>query len=220
MTVAVLLCAAGKNSDAGHLRRRNGQPVRFVAQPNLAPPSKIYTYARPDDDSDIGGTWRDVLAEYNRRSRDANESGLLKAWQLYRNETYRRLVRHFGEKSVYILSAGWGFLPADYLTPWYNITFSPNAEDYKRRGERDSYKDLPLCVDHDDEPMLFFGSQYYIPLFCKLTAQHRGQRVVFYNSARIPSAPGCELINFNTKTKTIWYYECANAFIDGRIVVS
>ncbi len=34
----------------------------------------------------------------------------------------------------------------------------------------------------------------------------------------LPSAPGCELINFNTKT--IWYYECANAFIDGRIVVS
>ena len=36
----------------------------------------------------------------------------------------------------------------------------------------------------------------------------------------LPSTPGCELINFNTKTKTIWYYECANVIIDGRIVVS
>ena len=43
MTIAVILCAARKHNDAGHFRKRNGQPVRFVAQPDLAPPSKIYT---------------------------------------------------------------------------------------------------------------------------------------------------------------------------------
>ena len=92
MTIAVILCAARKHNDAGHLRKRNGRPVRFVAQPDLAPPNKIYTYARPDDVADVGGIWRELLADYNKRSRDANPLGLLKAWQLYRHKTYGQLV--------------------------------------------------------------------------------------------------------------------------------
>lgn len=40
-------------------------------------------------------------------------------------------------------------------------TFEIEKRDVGCRS-RDSYKDLLLCVDHDDEPTLFFGSQYYI----------------------------------------------------------
>ena len=219
MTIAVILCAARKHNDAGSFRKRNGQPVRFVAQPDLAPPNKIYTYALPDDDSDRGGTWRELLADYNKRSRDANPLGLLKAWQLYRHKTYGQLVRQLGEENVYILSAGWGLLPANYLTPLYDITYSPLAEDYQRRNKGDLCKDLPLLTDHGNETMVFFGSKFYVPLFCKLTAPHRGRRIVFYNSAYEPSTSDCELIKFDTKTRTIWYYECAQAFIDGRVTV-
>ena len=219
MTIAVILCAARKHNDAGYLRKRNGRLVRFVAQPDLAPPSKIYTYARPDDVADVGGTWRELLSDYNKRNRDANQLGLLKAWQLYRHKTYGQLVRKLGEENVYILSAGWGLLPTNYLTPLYDITFSPLAEDYQRRSKKDVYRDLPLLTDHGNELMVFFGSKFYIPLFCKLTARHRGRRIVFYNSIYKPSAPGCELIKFNTKTRTNWYYECAQAFIDGRVTV-
>ena len=107
----------------------------------------------------------------------------------------------------------------NYLTPLYDITLSPLAKDYQRRNERDVYRDWPLVTDHGNEPMVFFGSKFYIPLFCKLTARHRGRRIVFYNSAYEPNAPGCELIKFNTKTRTVWYYECAQAFIDGRVTV-
>ena len=219
MTIAVILCAARKHNDAGYFRKRNGQPVRFVAQPDLAPPSKIYTYARPDDIADVGSTWRELLSDYNKRNRDANQLGLLKAWQLYRHKTYGQLVRKLGEENVYILSAGWGLLPANYLTPLYDITFSPLAEDYQRRNKGDSYRDLPLLKDHGNEPMVFFGSKFYIPLFCKLTARHRGRRIVFYNLAYEPNAPGCDLLRFNTKIRTVWYYECAQAFIYGRISV-
>ena len=219
MTIAVILCAARKHNDAGYLRKRNGRLVRFVAQPDLAPPSKIYTYARPDDVADVGGTWRELLSDYNKRNRDANQLGLLKAWQLYRHKTYGQLVRKLGEENVYILSAGWGLLPTNYLTPLYDITFSPLAEDYQRRNKGDLYKDMPLLTNHGNEPMVYFGSNFYIPLFCKLTAQHRGRRIVFYNSAYEPNAPGCELIKFNTKARTVWYYECAQAFIDGRVTV-
>ena len=68
-------------------------------------------------DTNRGGTWRKLLADYNKRNRDANPLGLLKAWQLYRHKTYGQLVRQLGEENVYILSAGWGLLPANYLTP-------------------------------------------------------------------------------------------------------
>ena len=219
MTIAIILCAARKHNDAGYFRNRDGQPVRFVAQPDLAQPSKIYTYARPDDVADVGGTWRELLADYNKRNRDANPFSLLKAWQLYRHKTYGQLVRQLGEDNVYILSAGWGLLPANYLTPLYDITFSPLAEDYQRRNKEDLYKDMPSITNHGNEPMVYFGSKFYIPLFCKLTARHRGRRIVFYNSAYEPNAPGCELVRFNTKTRTVWYYECAQAFIDGRVTV-
>ena len=88
MTIAIILCAARKHNDAGYFRKSNGRLVRFVAQPDIAQPSKIYTYARPDDVADVGGTWRELLADYNKRSRDANPLGLLKAWQLYRHKNY------------------------------------------------------------------------------------------------------------------------------------
>ena len=183
MTIAVILCAARKHNDAGYFRKRNGRLVRFVAQPDLAPPSKIYSYARPDDVADVGATWRELLTDYNKRDRDANQLGLLKAWQLYRHKTYGQLVRQLGEENIYILSAGWGLLPANYLTPLYDITFSPLAEDYQRRNKGDLYRDLPLLTNHGNEPMVFFGSKFYISLFCNLTARHRGRRIVFYNSA-------------------------------------
>ena len=37
MMIAVILCAARKHNDAGYFRNRDGRPVRFVAQPDLAP---------------------------------------------------------------------------------------------------------------------------------------------------------------------------------------
>ena len=60
---------------------------------------------------------------------------LCPAYQLYQNKTYGLLVDRFGLNTVYILSAGWGLVRADYLLPYYDITFSPSAEAYKRRRE-------------------------------------------------------------------------------------
>jgi hypothetical protein len=74
--------------------------------PILAPPSDELLYARPDDYSDHGKTWRQVLVEYNRL--DANPRSLLPAHQLYCDAVYARLARHIGLQNLYILSAGWG----------------------------------------------------------------------------------------------------------------
>ena len=144
MTIAVILCAARKHNDAGYFRKRNGQPVRFVAQPDLAQPSKIYTYSRPDDVADVGGTWRELLSDYNKRNRDANQLGLLKAWQLYRHKTYGQLVRQLGEENVYILSAGWGLLPANYLTPYTTSRF-PHLPRIINAGTKGTYTKICHC---------------------------------------------------------------------------
>ena len=65
--------------------------------------------------------------------------------------------------------------------------------------------------------IVFFGGKDYLPLFSALTTGIYAPKTVFYNSASMPSGRGCKLRRFETSTRTNWHYECANAFIDGRI---
>jgi hypothetical protein len=216
--IVVIQCAARKEPDAGHLCRRDGQPVLFVADPDATPAGVTDAYARPDDISDTGVSWRAQLLDYNDKSRN-NPLDILPAWQLYKNKTYEHLVDKYGLASVYILSAGWGLIAADFLTPAYDITFSPSAEKYKRRRKKDRYDDLRMLPTHTTEPIVFFGGKDYVPLFSSLTENAKGQRFLFYNSVRAPDAPGCTLKTFNTTTRTNWHYECANAFINEEITI-
>jgi hypothetical protein len=212
--IVVIQCAARKRSDAGRLRRADGKPVVFVAQPNLAPPDDGVAYARPDDVSEGGMSWRESLLNYNAAPHD-NSLGLCPAYLLYQNKIYVRLVNRFGPENVYILSAGWGLVRADFLTPYYDITFSPSAEAYKRRYRADSYSDFRMLPDQMDQEIVFFGGKDYLPLFCSLTTAVRTKRTIFYNSAKTPRVNSCALERFATATRTNWHYECANAFLDG-----
>jgi hypothetical protein len=217
--IVVIQCAAGKRPDAGFLRRRDGTNVMFVADPLRAPLTDSHAYARPDDLSDTGTTWRQVLLQYNETP-GANPLGLLRAFELYANETYRRLTERFGLDKTYILSAGWGLINAAFLTPNYDITFSATAKrdaPYKFRRKADRYDDLCMLPPDTNEPIVFFGGKDYVPLFCKLTQTLNAPRTVFYNSSQPPNAPGCLLERFATTTRTNWHYECAKAFLEGRV---
>lgn len=214
--IVVIQCAASKRAGAGHLMSAKGEPVVFVAQPKAAPASGSVLYARPDDISESGVSWRESLEKYNAAPA-GNPLGLYPAHRLYENRTYGRLVERFGLKNVYILSAGWGLIPADFLTPYYDITYSQSAEPYKRRRKSDGYKDLRLLPEQTREGVVFFGGKDYLASFCELTAAITAKRTVFYNSNQLPSAPGCTLRRFETSTRTNWHYECANAFIDAEL---
>lgn len=216
--IIVIQCAAGKRHDAGHLRRRDGKPVLFVADPQSAPHGTAHFYARPDDLSDTGVSWRARLLDYNERPA-TNPLNLLPAWQLYRNPIYQRLANTYGLDKTYVLSAGWGLISADFLTPAYDITFSPSADKYKRRRKKDFYDDLCMLPPRTGERVVFFGGKDYVPLFCSLTANIEASRIVFYSSATPPNAPGCSLKRFRTTTRTNWHYECAGAFMDGQIAL-
>ncbi len=216
--ILVIQCAARKNPEAGYLHGQDGRKVMFVADPNAAPGGASQVYARPDDVAEAGATWRAMLSEYNSNPRD-NPYGLLPAWRLYENPVYRLLKEHCGLERFYILSAGWGLIRSDLLTPVYDITFSPRADAYKRRRKKDQYEDFNMLPDETGDDVVFFGGKDYVGLFCALTEGVNGTRYIWCNSKSAPKAPGYTLRRFHTKTRTNWHYECARAFIEGKIQV-
>lgn len=218
--IVVMQCAGTKQPDAGFLKTQNGRKVLFVADPGTAPPG-AFLYARPDDPSDTGPTWRDVLIRYNQ-SGEGNPLGLARAFELYINPVYRRLAEHAGMGNLYILSAGWGLIASSFLTPKYDITFSAIVKKkapYKLRRKKDRYADLCMLPPETDQPIVFFGSKDYAPLFASLTANMRVPKTVFYNSAQTPRLPGCVSVRFPATSNRNWQYECANAFLEGQLTV-
>ena len=231
-SIVVIQCAASKRSDTGYLLRTVGRGdiarVMFVAQPDLAPENDDHIYAHPDDQAQAGLSWREELMRYNaddellRLRSDAIKVGgnpleLRRAWRLYTHPIYEELYRKFGPDNLYILSAGWGIIRADFLVPNYDITFSGNAEKYKRRGKRDTYDDFRMLPENTNNPIVFFGGKDYVNLFCELTSQVQGPRYVFYNSVNPPDAPGCRLHRFDTSARTNWHYTAARAYAEGRV---
>jgi len=140
--IVVMQCASRKRKqgDAGFMRTQDGRQVCFVADPAQAPEGEV-GYARPDDPSDAGPTWREVVRRYNEGD-GGNPLGLLPAHALYCENVYQRLAEHVGLERFYILSAGWGLISATFLTPYYDITFTAKADRYKRRRKSDIYLDF------------------------------------------------------------------------------
>jgi hypothetical protein len=212
--IVVMQCAARKRPHAGHLVTSDGKPVEFVAHPEIAPVQANQIYARPDDISDTGVSWRKQLLNYNKTPRN-NPLRLSPAFQLYENPTYGSLAKCFGLESVYILSAGWGLIRSDFMTPHYDITFSQSADSYKRRRRADRYDDCCMLPGQITDEIFFIGGKDYLPLFCCLTKGRK--RTAFFNSAIIPQFGDCKFRRFETTTRTNWHYECANAMIEGRL---
>lgn len=210
----VIQCAARKDHAAGKMKARNGKDVVFVAHPEIAPPTTNHVYARPDDRTEDGWRWRDHVLEYNRQP-GTNPLGLLPARLLYQHQPYAALVQNFGTDNVFILSAGWGLIRADFLTPVYDITFSAQADAFKRRRARDAYDDLNMLEARDTEPVIFFGGKDYLPLFCRLTEHTAGKRIAVFNSAIAPQTHGVRFVRYPTTTRTNWHYEAVSAFLDG-----
>lgn len=213
----VIQCAASKSHNAGYLQDNSGRNVNFVALPSEAPKSDNQVFARPDDIYE-GTTWRERLIAYNAKPK--NPLHLLPAYQLYSNQAYGDLVEALGSDNVFILSAGWGLLSADFLTPYYDITFSNSAEKYKRRSKRGRYKDINQLHKHLDEDLVFFGGKDYLPLFCELTSDYKGKRFIYSSSAQPPKVDACKVLRYETATRTNWHYECVREFIRANMKLS
>lgn len=224
--IVVIQCAGGKNPNAGCFMTEDDRPILFVADPKNAPEGKKgVVYKRPDDPAQSGRSYREELVKYNNRQPGDNPLGLLSACRLYRDPVYAELVDTFGTRNVFILSAGWGLIDADFLTPDYDITFrkGKHTEHYKFREKHHHYDDLSRLPANSTGPIVFLGGKDYVPLFCRLTKGAKPERIIFYyyngRSDNPPDAPRCRLQRFETKKSTNWHYECAKALIRGDITV-
>jgi len=188
--------------------------VHFVAHPNETGQGDGQFYARPDDLSDDGRTWRKRLLSYNATP-DANPLRLLPAYRLYGNHVYRSLEERLGGANLFILSAGWGLIPATFLTPDYNITFSGSASSAFRRRRSDVFHDWSLIDGGSPEPLVFLGGKDYLPHFARLTNHYRGPRIAVFNSSDEPTREGLTLVRYETSTRTNWHYEAAKSLLDG-----
>lgn len=230
----VISCAGSKVTCVkpnGYMQTKEGKPVMFVAQPLFAPKCDNVIYKAPDDLSDAGQvSWRTRLQEYNQaysKNSEDNQWKLCPAYRLYKpnksenySDIYRALKEKFGV-NMYILSAGWGLIRADFLTPQYKITFNRQADRCERRKfvRTDSY--FNQLLDDSDGPIVFLGGRDYIPLFCWLTEKCYSCRIVYYyqNSKR-PEANGCKTEGFKGEKDRTWYYECAKDFIAGKSTIT
>jgi len=213
----VIQCSSTKDDLAGTFAV-NGPRVKFIAHPELHPPIDTHVLSRPDDQIPVlSTTWREHLVAYNANGN--NPDGLLEAGALYSPPAYRALRRSVGYENLYILSAGWGLIRSDFLLPDYDITFSSQAEGWKRRTKRDAFRDfahLTSAAVGRDETVYFFGGKQYLPLYYELTRNVVARKVIYFASSRITRDDTCEYIQYGG-TGTNWHYRCVSDFLAGTI---
>lgn len=87
-------------------------------------------------------------------------------------------------------------------------------EPLNRRKKGHVYHNFCMLPERVDEAAVFFGGKDYLPLLCSLTTSLRGQKTVYFNSAKTPNVLGWALTKFETNTRTNWHYECAASTLE------
>jgi hypothetical protein len=214
----IIQCAGSKCPDAGRLTGPSGEKVLFVARPDKAPSGLVtgVRYCRPDDLVGPGKkTWRDHLVAYNRSK--SNPDCLFSAADLYRPSVYRELVAAFGGRNVYVLSAGWGLIRSAFLTPEYDVTFSPQGSPWSRRPTKQSPAWFDLNHLAEDlgtrsEPIHYFGGRGYLPLLARL-AEGLSADVLVHHINAAPVYPSFRYSRFESDRSQNWHYDAVKAFI-------
>ena len=211
----VIQCAGLKQPDPRRLRKQTGEEIVFVAHPEQCESTPLVRYCRPDDT--VGpddATWRDTLATYHREGTNPNQ--LRRAADLYRPKVYRALVDAFDWPNVFILSAGWGLIRSDFLTPDYDITFSGQGKPQSRRSKTcdEPWMDFNHLQDYDspDDTVHFFGGLDYLQLYYTLT-QHLSARKIIHYKGRLTRRQDYDYAAYSKPGKQNWHYAAARDFI-------
>jgi hypothetical protein len=217
----VIQCAGKKHENAGWLKDASGVRILFVAHPGKCTMAgSSHRCCRPDDQVGAGlGTWREHLNHYNEQN--LNPDGLCRAANLYKprvDKVYTALVDRYGWENVFILSAGWGLIRSDFLTPYYDITFKNQCKPWSRRGSRDRFQDFHHLQDSGispDETIYFFGGKDYLPLFYALTQSIAARKVIYYAQDNPDRCPGYEYFSYPRSTN--WHYSCVRDFMECKV---
>lgn len=208
----VFPCASSKNEIPFIYNERE---INFVshALPNIE--NKFFVH--PDElifNENI--SWRDFI------NKQENRKDLKKAYNLYKNEIYDRLYKRFGN-NLFIFSAGWGIVRAEFKLPNYNITFSrgENIPNHCIRDKKQKYKDFNhLNGIEKNEKIIFIGPEDYATSFLKLVSKLPNEIEIFYRDKFLDNynyKNTIKRISFKKYIKgTIrnWYYKCAEELIN------
>ena len=213
----VIPCAAGKvpvecGDFNGFMRDSKHRSLIFVGDPKEAPNNGGLRYVSPDCNYKSNETFRNKLCSYNDKfkSRGYNPDNLLPAYKLYENSIYRELVESeiFGMDRVYILSAGWGIVKANFLLPMYDITFSSGRGNYNWQSRRIDFSKFYRLDDTCNETVEFIGTSNYVKMFEELTKDYYGDKLIYVNSKNFKNK-GFIDCKVDRKKHRFWHYECA-----------
>jgi hypothetical protein len=214
----IISCCERKN---GKLFIHNGETINFVSNINEFTPNKPNDglFFHPDDlipNEKI--TWRNLVSQQEIRN------DLLQTYNLYRPKIYSSLFQHFGF-DLFIFSAGWGIVRADYKLPKYDVTFSNgnNIPTYAIRNQDDIFNDFNQLEGIDEnERIIFIGGKNYVLPFCLLTDHLPNEKIIYYkNKDVLKNNPykknNFQFIYYETNRRTNWHYEIADKLIKKEI---
>lgn len=214
----IISCCDRKN---GNPFSYNDETINFVSRVNEVILNNTL-YFHPDDlipNENI--TWRELIAQQEIRD------DLPLAYNLYRPNIYRSLFEQY-QNDLFIFSAGWGIIRADFRLPKYNVTFSnsQNIPIYARRNNDDIFNDFNhlLGTEENERIVLIAGYDYVLP-FCQLTENLPNEKIIIYkNQNLLNNNPYLNNNNFQfqhyqTNRRTNWHYEFAQRLINNEIEI-
>lgn len=214
----VISCCDRKN---GEPFIHNGEIINFVSHVDQVVPNDGMNFHPDDLIPNENVTWRELV---NQQGLNNN---LQPAYELYRQPIYNSLHQYYGNE-LFIFSAGWGIIRADFRLPKYNITFSNNNNIplYARRNLGDVFDDFTHLegIEANERIVLIAGSNYVIP-FCQLTENLPNEKIIIYkNQNLLNNNPYLNNNNFNfqhyqTNRRTNWHYEFAQRLINNEIEI-
>ncbi|MGL2999401.1 hypothetical protein [Flavobacterium sp. RSSB_23] len=209
----VMICAGQKN---------NSFFTAYPIEKFVDNPSNNFEHHPDDIKENSETTWRDYLID------NQNDKNLLEAYRLYVPRTLPNVYLESHNRfmaNLYILSAGWGLVRANYRLPKYDITFSKATNvslNARRNFNTTQYQDFNQLDKNDDNDIVFIGSPDYIPLFIHLTENLKNRKIIYWKKKNTPNTyplPNNSFLYrfYLTTTNTNWYYELARDFCSGLI---
>ena len=214
----IISCCDTKN---GGPLIHNGEMINFVSHVDQVVPNDEM-YFHPDDlVTNEGITWRELV------SQQGLNNNLQPAYDLYRPPIYNSLYQKYGN-DLFIFSAGWGIVRADYKLPKYNVTFSKanHVPIFAKRNLSDSFQDfnhLDKTENNINEDIVLIAPKDYVISFCQLTHHLKNKKIIFYFGAEIKNKfinePDFEFrkLPFETTNNRKWHYEFAQRLINNKI---
>lgn len=208
----VMMCSKSKQNNSELIYDNNQITFKAITD-------KVINQFKPDDyiPGNNNYSWRNYV------SNNQNHINIpYRAYELYTENVYQELFLTFGNR-LYIESAGWGIINAEFRLPNYDITFSDNAnKETIRHYQAGNYIDYNQLIVSNDDDIVFIGTEKYLPLFFNLTNQLPNRKIIYWKKDNTPikyPIPNNSFIyrRYKSNSPRRWFYELARKIANGLI---